>query len=129
MWVIDAVGYLLRGLDERALLAPCVLLVIAWSLWLRGPRAPTSLRTLCLLGGLVCGTLAIGGHLTLMVWWRAFHWLNPHTAYCASSLVGDLVIFISTTGGFLLSLVADGPGRVLALLAATMLVILRVPLW
>ncbi len=129
MWVIDALNHLLRQLDDRAILAPSTLLVLAWFLWLRGPRTVASLRTLSLLGALVCGTIAVSVHLALIAWWRVIHpWLYPHTAYCASS-PWDIVAFFGTAGSLLLSLLGHGPGRLLALLAATLLVVLRASVW
>ena len=129
MWVIDALAYIVRGVDERAILAPSLLLILAWAFWLRGPRTVASFRTVSLLGALVCGTLAVTGQLALIAWWRVvFPWHHPHTAYC-STTEWDLVPFLGTGGSLLFSLLGHGPGRALTLLAAILLVVLRASMW
>jgi hypothetical protein len=130
MWVFDAFRYVVRGLDDRAVFVPAILLIVAWLLWLRGPRSARSVRTLCVLGALVFGTIAVSAHIAAIAWWRVIHpWLHPHTAYCASSWWGDILTFFGTAGSFLLSLMGHGPGRAFALLAATLLVALRLSMW
>jgi len=130
MWVIDAFCYIASGLGDRLLLAPSLVLILAWLRWVRSPRGIASFRALSLLGALVSGTIAVSAHLSLIVWWRVIHpWISPDVAYCASSGWGDPIAFFSTAGSFLLSLVAHGPGKALALLAAALLVALRVCMW
>ena len=130
MWVVDAVLYVVRGLDDRAILAPSALVILAWLLWLWGPRTVRSFRTRCLLAGLFCATIAVSSHLALIAWWAVIYpWLNPHSVYCASSTWVDLVTFLGTAWSFILSLVGFGPGSFLTFLAATLLLVLRVSMW
>ena len=130
MWVIDAIAYLLRGIDARFVLAPCILLSFAWLQWLRGPRPPASFRTLSLLGALISGTIAVATYLALMVWWGGiFQWLHPHVAFCATSWWGDLGAFFGTAGCVALAPLGRGPGKIFTVLAAITLVILRASIW
>lgn len=124
MWIFDAFLYIVRGLDDRAALAPPILLTLAWSRWLRSPRNIASLRGRSLLAALVLGTAAAITDVGFILW-RVFHpWLDSH-AYCPSSAWADLVVFFGTAGSLLLCLVGRGPGRALAFLAVTLLSVFR----
>jgi hypothetical protein len=130
MWVVDAFRYIVSGLDDRAMLAPSLLLIFAWHRWVHSARVVASFRAVSLFGALVCGTITVSVHASLIVWSRVIHpWVRPDSAYCANSWWGDPVAFFGTAGSFLLSLVARGPGKALALLSATLLVVLRVCMW
>lgn len=130
MWVLDSCLYILRGAGDALVLLPSMLLVIAWWTWRRAPANLTQAGTKLLLLALVSESVAVGGYLFQIAYWRLLPSISePNVLYCGAMPYSDLTIFFATVAAALLSIGGRGPAQLPVWLTAGSLVLVRATVW
>ena len=130
VWVLDSCLHILRGAGDALVTLPSLLLLFAWWTWRRAPAKQATGRTKLLLLALVSESVAVGGYLFQIAYWRLLpSFSEPNVLYCGAMPYSDLAIFLATVAAALLSIGGRGPAQLPVWLTAGSLLLVRATVW